>query len=67
MKYAVIFALLFTVGCKRCYECDVLNTDGEINYSYLDVCATNKEFEAYERLCIENLDSSDVCRCRAIE
>jgi len=64
--FALISAaiLVLSLGaCKKCYKCQVLSDQGLIEAAYLDNCGSNRDYQAYQKLCEENLKSGQVCDC----
>lgn len=60
--WVVLLSATFS-GCKKCYKCQALSDTGLVEAAYLDNCGSNRDYQAYKKLCEANLKSGQVCDC----
>lgn len=68
MMNARLFAAILMIGllagaCKRCYQCVVVNEDEEVLWLYKEVCVNQRDFDAYQDICLDAVADSAELSC----
>ena len=64
---AMALLFMFVGGCKRCYQCEVVNEDGDLLWRYKEVCVTKRDYDAYQNICLDAVADSAELSCNCAE